>query len=170
MYMQEQPSSWLNQDAVTQVIRFIFSWVILLAIGVIVSGKLLSQRLKLRAGSGQLFRIPIKGVFRIEATGAEVVLGFTFYLLSVLVLGATWGANLQPWVKSHYGIDPGQFDAIGFMSSLMSVAVSFIVYLFSAIPVSVFGKGSVRLHDQLLDRITENKAGIHAADLPEIKE
>jgi len=167
--LQKQDETFFSQETLTEAVKFVFSWVILLAIGVIVSGKLLSQRLKLRTETGQLFRIPIKGVLTVQATGAEVVLGFTFYLLAVLLLGSTYGSSLQPWVKSHYGIDPGQFNAVGFMSSLLSVAVSFVVYLFSIIPVTVFGRSAVMRHDSILSKITEEKTGLKPEDLPEVK-
>jgi hypothetical protein len=170
MQMPKQTNSIISQDALSHAISFIFSWIILLAIGVIVSGKLLSQRLKLKTGAGQVFRIPVKGVLIIEANGAEVVLGFTFYLLSVFALGATSGVGLQSWVRVHYGIDPGQFNALGFISSLVSVAVSFVVYLVAAIPASVFGRRSVARHDSLLDKITREKTGLDPNKLPEVKQ
>src|SRR5437016_6208137 len=107
----------MNQETITDTLKFICSWIVLLAIGVIVSGKLLAQKLKIDTGPGQLFRIPIKGIFTIEATNGEVVLGVSFYLICLLFLGWAFGASLQQWVRVHFGIDPGQFNALGFVSS-----------------------------------------------------
>jgi hypothetical protein len=147
----------MNQQTLTDALKFIFSWIILLAIGVIVSGKLLAQKFKFEAGTGQLFRIPIKGILTIEATGAEVVLGFTFYLICVLLLGITFGAGLQPWVKVHFGIDPGQFNALGFLSSLAAVAISAAIFLLSKIPPPAADTKAVRRRNKIVEQITAEK-------------
>ncbi len=75
-----------SQDNLEKALAFIFSWIILLAIGVIVSGKLISQKLKLEIGNQDFLRIPVVGVLTLKATGAEVVFGFTLYLICVLLL------------------------------------------------------------------------------------
>jgi hypothetical protein len=159
----------LGQGALTDALKFIFSWVILLPIGVIVTGKLLTNRLKLEVGSGQLFRIPIKGVLTIEATGAEVILGFTWYLICLLLLGVAIGANVETWVKVHFGIDPGQFNALGFMSSLFSVAVSFIVFLLGK-PPTPGRRGPLQERNRLVNKITREKTGLDPNSLPEVKQ
>jgi len=140
-----------------------------MAIGVIVSGKLLAQKLRLDAGTGQLFRIPVKGVFTIEATGGEVVLGVSFYLICLLFLGMAFGSGLQPWVKLHFGIDPGQFNCLGFVSSLTAVTISSAVFLFAKIQLPTTDRTAVQRRDRVVEELTKMKLGDDATLPPEVK-
>ena len=159
-----------DQQTVTQALSLIFSWIILLPIGVIVTGKFLSQPLKFEAGPGLQFRIPIKGVLAIESNGAEVILGFACYLVSLGLLGAVFGSSIQPWVKARYGIDPGQFNALGFASSIFSVAISSVVFLVARIPRNPNHAKLLQERNAQVERIARAKTGIDPKKLPEVKE
>lgn len=163
----ENPSS--TMDIVLSVLKFIFSWIVLMAIGVIMTGKLITQRLKLTAGREMIFRIPLV-FFSIEASGPEVVLGFTFYLICVLLLGTAFGQHLNPWVKDHFGVDAGQLNALGFMSSLLSVAISFAVFMLSKAEPSGPSNELLAKHDEKVNELTEKQLGKDPASLPEVKE
>jgi len=160
----------LEQTALSSAITFIFSWVILLPVGVIVTGKLLNQRLKIEVGTGQLFRIPVKGVLTIESTGAEVILGFAWYLITLLVLGAAIGGHVEAWVKAQFGIQPGQFNALGFISSLGSVAISFIIYVITKTPVNPAQVIRRKRRDQIVDKLTKKQTGIDPNSIPQVQE
>jgi len=149
-----------GQESLTTAVKFIFSWVILLPIAVIVTGKLLNQRMKLQAGSGQLFRIPVKGVLTIQSTGAEVILGFACYLILMLGIGALVGAHVELWVKQQFGIEPGQFYALGFVTSLGSVALSFAIFLMTKNRPSEAQEQRLKRHDKIVDELTERQTGI----------
>jgi len=167
LLLVENPPS--SMDMVLSVLKFIFSWIVLMAIGVIMTGKLITQRLKLTAGREMIFRIPLV-FFSIEASGAEVVLGFTFYLICVLLLGTVFGSHLDPWVKDHFGVDAGQLNALGFMSSLLSVAIAFAVFMLSKAQASRPGDELLAKHDAKVNSLTEKQIGKDPASLPEVKE
>ena len=114
---------------ITEIIKFIFSWVILLPISVIVSGKLIAQYLKLRGSPKQLFRIKIPPILTIEATGSEVTLGFAGFITTLLVVGLPFGHTAYELIKWNLGLpDPGQFNCICVLSSFSTVLWSFFVY------------------------------------------
>jgi hypothetical protein len=161
--------SGLDPDTLSSAIKFIFSWVVLLPIGVITTGKLLNQRLKLRTGPGQRLRIPT-GILNIEASGAEVILGFSWYMICLLLLGTAIGVNVRAWVLSHFGVDAGQFNALGFMSSLFSVTVAFVVFLLSKLPGDPAEAKALRTRNQIVNRITAEKTGQNPEDLPGVEE
>jgi hypothetical protein len=163
-------SAHLDQNALTAAITFVFSWVVLLPVGVIVTGKLLNQRMKIEAGAGQRLRIPVPGLFTIEANGAEVILGFAFYLVTLLVFGAAIGSHVAAWVKEQFGIEPGQFNALGFVSSLGAVTISFIVFLLTKPWQTRAQVKSRTRRDQLVDRLTMKQTGIDPKLLAEVKE
>ena len=121
-------------QGIAVIIKFIFSWLILLPIAVIVTGKLLSKPINFGSDSKQILRIPLK-VFEIEANGGEVILGFACLIIVLFLVAMVGGADTYTLVKSNFGIDPGQFHSLCFFSALVSVIVSaflFIVhYVFS---------------------------------------
>src|SRR5215475_8527943 len=59
----------------TDAVKFIFSWVILMPIGVIVSGKFLSKRIPLAGVGSQILTItlPFGQFILVQATGSEVI-------------------------------------------------------------------------------------------------
>src|SRR5258708_2449024 len=75
------------QQWLSSALAFIFSWLVLLAIAVITSGKLLSKTIKLTEGSKQLFRISLPRVLTVQAADDEVILGFTGFFITFLSIG-----------------------------------------------------------------------------------
>lgn len=110
------------------VIKFIFSWLILLPIAVIVAGKLLSKPINFGADSKQVLKIPLK-IFQIEANGGEVILGFACLIIVLFFVAMIGGADIYALVKTNFGIDPGHFHSICFFSSLVSVIFSAILFV-----------------------------------------
>jgi hypothetical protein len=154
----------------TDTVKFIFSWVILLPIGVIISGKMLTQRLKLQVGTGHLIRISVPKVLTVQATGAEVILGFTWYIICLLLLGITFGTMMHTFVVAHFGIDPGQFNALGFMSSLFAASISFVIFLLGGLRVSPQQREGLEERNKKINRLTRERSGIEPTKLPEVKE
>jgi hypothetical protein len=116
----------------------VFSWVILTATGVIVSGKLLARRIPLGVGSTDLFSINLVA-FRIKATGDEVVLGL---LLFGLALGSVvWFGGLKTYqfFRLQTGLDVGQWNSLCVVASFYATIVSTIIWvaapLFGAKPL-----------------------------------
>ena len=110
------------------VLKFIFSWLILLPIAVIVTGKLLSKPINFGADSKQVLKIPLK-IFQVEANGGEVILGFACLLIVLFLVAMIGGADIYELVKTNFGIDPGHFHSICFFSSLVSVIFSTILFV-----------------------------------------
>ncbi|MSQ48574.1 MAG: hypothetical protein EXR78_09385 [Deltaproteobacteria bacterium] len=127
-----KPDPIASADLLTQAVKVIFSWAILMPIAVIVSGKLLSQRFSLSGKYDDQFNIRIPGILRIRSTNQEVILGFAGFLLSLLVLGCVFGAHVYDFVKSHFGVDPGQFNSLCILSSLLTVLWSSTLYVLTA--------------------------------------
>jgi hypothetical protein len=113
---------------ITVVIKFIFSWLILLPVAVIITGKLLSKLINFGSDSKQILRIPLK-IFQVEANGGEVILGFACLLIMFFLVAVFGGESIYTLVKTNFGIDPGQFHAICFFSSLASVCFSTLIFL-----------------------------------------
>jgi hypothetical protein len=110
------------------LIKFVFSWVILMPIAVIISGKLLAKPIRLSVTSKQNFEIPLR-ILTMRATGGEVVLGFTSFIVMLLLVGVFFGQAAYALVKTNFGIDPGQFNALCMLSSFISVAISFLIFI-----------------------------------------
>ncbi|EGR0399142.1 hypothetical protein [Vibrio parahaemolyticus] len=121
---------------ISVIIKFIFSWLILMPIAVIVTGKLLSKPINFGSDSKQVLKIPLK-IFQIEANGGEVILGFACLIIILFLVAVIGGSDIYTLVKTNFGIDPGHFHSICFFSSLVSVifsALLFIVhYLFTSV-------------------------------------
>lgn len=118
----------------SELVKGVFSWVILLPISVIVSGKLLAQPIALSVVSEQLFKINLK-ILKIQSTGNEVILGFAGFIITTFILGVFAGQKVYALVKINFGIDPGQFQSICFFGAFLTVlwtAIFFVIhYTFS---------------------------------------
>lgn len=138
-------------------LRFLFSWMALMPIAVIVSGKITSATLKLPRQSRQLFRITIPKVFNLEARGDEVVFGFATFFVNFLVIAALAGKPAYQMFTDRFGLDPGQFNALCILSSFTSVTAS--ILLVSA--TRIFGRlrsrtdASAREYEMAVERIAE---------------
>ena len=102
------------------LLTFVFSWIVLLGIGVIVSGKLTAQHIVLGLGEDDLFSINLVA-FRIRAKGDEVSLGFVLYffcLVAVIVLG---GPEAYTILKERAGLDIGHWNSICVIASFLSI-------------------------------------------------
>ncbi|MBD6968738.1 hypothetical protein G4170_19635 [Vibrio parahaemolyticus] len=91
---------------ISVIIKFIFSWLILMPIAVIVTGKLLSKPINFGSDSKQVLKIPRK-IFQIEANGGEVILGFACLIIILFLVAVIGGSDIYTLVKTNFGIDPG---------------------------------------------------------------
>lgn len=146
-----------DSDALHHVftaVKAIFSWIILMPIAVIVSGKLLAYRFKLGGASKQLFRIPIVGLFHIQADNDEVVLGFSGFLLTLFFSGGLAGHAIHRFFQYQFGIDPGQFNTLCVFSSFATVVWAFFLYLLTSSRTGPLGD-VVEEHTRLLDKVSK---------------
>jgi hypothetical protein len=131
-----EPNNNSYASGAEAVIKFIFSWVMLMPVSVIISGKLLSEVLKLRVRSKQLFGIErrVAGVsFEIQATDNEVILGFTGFIITLMVIAVPLGHRAYDLFREQFGIDPGQFTSLCILSSLSTVIWTFILYVIQTV-------------------------------------
>ena len=117
-------------DWLGPALKFVFSWIVLMSIAVIVSGKLLASRFRLGSHTRQKFRIPIPGVLNVEASGDEVIFGFVGFFITFLFIGLLGGPRAYEILVRQLGIDPGQFNALCMLSSFATVLWTTVLYLF----------------------------------------
>ena len=124
-------------------------------VAVIVSGKLLSQRFKLDVGDAQLLRIPIFGLLVIQAGGAEVILGFSGFLLTLFFLAVLAGKTVYALFCYQFGVDPGQFNALCVFSSFATVVWSVLLYLLTVSRTGVLDSVK-KEHDALIQALSKH--------------
>lgn len=111
-------------DLISDAVKFVFSWLILMPIAIIVGGRLYSRVFYLGGTSRQLFRIRVPPILDVSATDDEVILGFTGLILCLLFVGLPLGPIAYTLIKRQFGIDPGQFDSLCVFSAFLNVALA----------------------------------------------
>jgi hypothetical protein len=113
-------------SSIQSVLTVLFSWAVLTALSIILSGKLLAKRIPAGFNDTALFNIPL-GIFRLEAKGDEVSLGIIMFIFSFtgcIILG---GKTAYEIFKDRAGIDIGQWNSLVVISSFLAVIVSTIL-------------------------------------------
>lgn len=142
-----------HTDAVRTLITAIFSAVILTAIGVIISGKLLAQRIPLNIKCGDKFNINLI-VIKLSAKDDEVSLGFIafIFILSMTILFG--GEQASNAFQHKAGIDIGHWPSLCAISAFISIILSMILWIFGAFfPFTVFISDEDRKNQ--IDRLTK---------------
>jgi hypothetical protein len=106
-------------EALTPLLSFIFSWILMLPIGVIISGIFLGALVPVPTAVGTRFVIPLL-ILKIEATGGEVVIGFYAYLLTFSLVLVFGGTDLYQYIKVQSSLDPGHFNSLCAASAVLS--------------------------------------------------
>lgn len=146
-------------DYLESVFKFIFSWVLLMPIAVIVSGKIVGTLLKMPRQHKQFFRIPIPRVLNLEARGDEVVFGFVAFFLNFLAIAMPAGKPAYRMFVDRFGPDPGQFNALCILASFTAVATSLLLVLIARGTALLRSRtdGTVREHGRLVEKIARDK-------------
>jgi hypothetical protein len=148
-------------DVSKEVLGFVFSWIVLLGIGVIVSGKLAGQHFILGFSDEDSFSINVVA-FRIRARGDEVSLGFLFFFLCLGLVVIFGGADAYTYFKSHAGIDIGHWNSICVISSFLSIVVAVVLWIMRAMfgyqPI-VNGKERIKQIEQLKQLSADGQSG-----------
>lgn len=110
------------------IVKFVFSWLIVLPAATIIAGKLLTKPIPFSTSTKQVLKIPLK-IFNLEATDGEVIVGFTAQLITFFFAAVIGGQNIHSIVKTNFGVDPGQFHAIFFFSALLTVIWASVIFL-----------------------------------------
>lgn len=138
-------------DIITDAVKLIFSWIVLMPIAVIVSGKLLAQVLKIPRQQKQLFQIKIPGVLTVRAQNDEVVIGFALFLCTFFITALIAGRGVYQLFVDRFGIDLGQFTSL-------CVFCSFQAVLFSSL--TLVGTRVLSKYRQATDSIVKERDAI----------
>jgi hypothetical protein len=159
----QTPSAAGNFSLIEAAIAFVFSWVVLMPIGVIIGGKLLSNLLPLPVATGQFLRIPIPPLLDIRATGQEVVLGFAGFIVTLLAMGVAAGSRAHTFFSAHFGVDPGHFNSLCVLSSFTVVTWALVLFLVVLLVAKLRRKGGVeREHERLITELSKPEGGADA--------
>ena len=151
-------------DYLSDSLKFVFSWIALLPIAIVVSGKLIAHNpaFKLSGQDEQKFGLRLPGIIHFVATGDEVVFGFALFITEFFFFALVAGRAIYGIVKSDFGVDLGQFNSLCAFSAFSSVIVSGLVLLFIALNGTMRGKNDPVLqeHASELDRLTRGRGPV----------
>ena len=105
-----------------------FSAVIIAIIAVIISGRFIARFIEFRSNRDDFFSLNL-WIFQIAAHRAEIILGLTFFIIMLLLVGFIGGAALYEMVHVSFGVNLGQFNTLCFISALLLLLGSFTVYI-----------------------------------------
>jgi hypothetical protein len=114
--------------AVEQALAIFFSWGVLAAISIIISGKLLGSRFALGFVAEDRFRIPLL-IFDIRARGDQVSLGSLTFIFSLTVWVCFGGAGAYQFFKRQTGLDIGQWNSLCAIAAVFAMFVSLAIYI-----------------------------------------
>jgi hypothetical protein len=102
------------------LLAVLFSWIVLLGISVIISGKLVAQHIVLNFSDEDVFSINLI-FFKVRARGDEVSLGFILFLLCFGIVLVFGGQGAYLYFKTQAGIDIGHWNSMCAISSLLCI-------------------------------------------------
>ncbi|MBP2161782.1 MULTISPECIES: hypothetical protein [Asticcacaulis] len=117
-----------------EILYFIFSWIVLLTISVIISGKFAAKAFPVGFIGDDKIAINIV-ILKMKATGDEVALGFSIFILCLAASVIFGGGAAYEYFKIHSGIDVGQWNSLCVISSAACLTISIFAYLISKLLV-----------------------------------
>lgn len=110
-------------DVLQTVLIFLFSWVVLLGISVIVTGKIAARHFSMGIDLSDEFKINIY-IINIKARGDEVSLGFLIFSVFLFLTILIGGADAYAFFRSRSGIDIGHWNSLCMVASFLSLIFS----------------------------------------------
>lgn len=141
------------------VVKFIFSWLIVLPAAAIIAGKLLTKPIPFSTSTKQVLKIPLK-IFNLEATDGEVIVGFAALLITFFFVAMIGGRDVHSIVIMNFGVDPGQFHSIFFFSALLTViwaSVIFLLHHFGKFSRSSSFSDNSEQHTKIIETLAKRK-------------
>lgn len=117
----------LSIEQVIEVVEVIFSWVILMPIAVIISGKLIAETTTHSSKQDDFFSINLL-FFRIRAKGDEVMWGFAVFILVMGLTVVLGGPAAYDFFKFKTGLDIGHWNSLCVIAAFFSVVISLILW------------------------------------------
>jgi hypothetical protein len=151
-------------ELLTDGVKLLFSWVILMPIAVIVSGKLITQLLRIPGQRGQSFQIKIPYLIALKAHNDEVILGFTLFIAALATTGFVAGRAVYRIFSAGFGIDPGQFNSLCIFSAFLSVVISGLVFALTRLAGQLRRRSDpvLREYDRTIDELARRMSGAAA--------
>jgi hypothetical protein len=140
-------------EVIQQILKFVFSGLVLGYIAIIVTGKLLAHAFPGRRMTGQWLRLPLY-IVNINAENEEVILGMAGFITTLVLVALLGGEVFYAFFVRRIGFDLGQFNTLCTASAFFSVIWSAVIYVCSA----VLGGGQIVYtaeHQNILGRIVE---------------
>lgn len=111
-----------------EILRAIFSAVVLTAIAVIISGKLVAATTVRSSKEDDYFTINLL-FFRIRATGDEVMWGFAVFILAMGLTVVLGGEAAYQFFRLNTGLDIGHWSSLCAIAAFFSVIASVLLWL-----------------------------------------
>jgi hypothetical protein len=153
-------------EVLTSSVKLVFSWIILMPISVIVSGKLITQLLRIPGQRGQSFQIKIPLLINLRAQNDEVILGITLFIVTLATTGLVAGKAVYQVFSAGFGIDPGQFNALCIFSSFISVLLSSFLLVLTRLTGVLRRKSDpvLREYDKRIDELASRLPHVQTTD------
>lgn len=120
-------------DMLESATKIIFTGPVLAFIAIVACGKWLGMLFALPRSADDMLGASIPGFIKFKATGQEVLLGLTGFVLTLFVIGVTVRGNIGPFVKNDFGLNVGQFVSLCFASSLAILALAVLTFTGKAV-------------------------------------
>lgn len=117
-----------DPSLIEQALAVFFSWFVLAAISIIISGKLLGSRFALGFVNEDRFRIPL-GIFDIRARGDQVSLGALTFIFSLTIWVCFGGAEAYSFFKRQSGLDIGQWNSLCAIAAVFTMFIALVIYI-----------------------------------------
>lgn len=115
-------------EQIIEVVEAVFSWVILMPIAVIISGKLVAETTIRSSKEEDFFTINLM-FFRIRAKGDEVMWGFAVFILVMGLTVGFGGPAAYDFFKLNTGLDIGHWNSLCVIAAFFSVIISLALWL-----------------------------------------
>ncbi|MGV2169212.1 hypothetical protein ACQZ40_22885 [Agrobacterium sp. 16-172Ci] len=118
----------LSLERVFEILQAIFSAIVLTAIAVIISGKLVAATTIRSDKEDDFFTINLV-FFRIRATGDEVMWGFTVFIFTMGLTVTLGGQPAYHFFRLNTGLDIGHWSSLCAIAAFFSVVASVLLWI-----------------------------------------
>lgn len=125
-----QDLSSIDIDTIASLITFIFSAIVLTAIGVIISGKLIANRIPINLSGDDVFSINLI-ILKLKSTGDEVAWGFIVFILALGVIIFFGGKPASQFFIDQSGLPLTHWSAMCAIAAFISIFVAAAIWIFA---------------------------------------